>query len=95
LAECFYVLEDYARLKEMMENLPENHKLLPVCQALLLMLADYMSDIIFMTQDIANMFVTVGVCQEAVEAYTKVGWWLLAIDGIVMCASKNIPVRTG
>lgn len=51
LAECYYMLENYAGLKKMMESLPENHKLLP---------------------DIAGMFVTVGMCSEAVEAYTKV-----------------------
>ena len=34
-----------------MENLPENHKLLP---------------------SIAKMFVTVGMCTEAVDAYIKV-----------------------
>ncbi len=30
LAECYYMLEDYVGLQKMMENLPENHKLLPV-----------------------------------------------------------------
>ena len=30
LAECYYMLEDYIGLEKMVENLPENHKLLPV-----------------------------------------------------------------
>ena len=30
LAECYYILEDYAGLEKMVSSLPENHKLLPV-----------------------------------------------------------------
>lgn len=30
LAECYYMLEEYAGLKRMSDSLPENHKLLPV-----------------------------------------------------------------
>jgi hypothetical protein len=30
LAECYYMLEDYAGLEKMVNTLPENHKLLPV-----------------------------------------------------------------
>ena len=30
LAECYYMLEDYAGLRRMMDALPENHRLLPV-----------------------------------------------------------------
>lgn len=30
LAECYYLLEDYAGLEKMVSSLPENHKLLPV-----------------------------------------------------------------
>ena len=33
LAECYYMLEDYIGLEKMVENLPENHKLLPVSLA--------------------------------------------------------------
>ena len=31
LAECYYTLEDYGGLEKMVQALPENHKLLPVC----------------------------------------------------------------
>ena len=34
LAECYYMLEDYVGLEKMMNALPENHKLLPVCYLL-------------------------------------------------------------
>ena len=30
LSECYYMLEDYVGLQKMAENIPENHKLLPV-----------------------------------------------------------------
>jgi hypothetical protein len=33
LAECYYTLEDYGGLEKMVQALPENHKLLPVCHA--------------------------------------------------------------
>ncbi len=59
LAECYYMLEDYMGLKKMMENLPENHKLLP---------------------DIAQMFITVGMCDEATNAYLKCNRIKPAID---------------
>ena len=32
LAECYYQLEDFPGLQKMVTALPENHKLLPVCQ---------------------------------------------------------------
>lgn len=35
LAECYYILEDYAGLEKMVSSLPENHKLLPVCYILI------------------------------------------------------------
>ena len=31
LAECYYTLVDYGGLEKMVQALPENHKLLPVC----------------------------------------------------------------
>lgn len=51
LAECYYMIEDYTGLETLVNNLPENHRLLP---------------------EIAQMFASVGMSQQAVAAYTKV-----------------------
>ncbi|EDO30415.1 predicted protein [Nematostella vectensis] len=50
LAECYYMLEDYAGLETMSSNLPENHPL---------------------HAEIAEMFKTVGMCEQAVASYSK------------------------
>ncbi|KAI0210975.1 WD repeat-containing protein 35 [Lamellibrachia satsuma] len=68
LAECYYMLEDYVGLTQMMMALPENHKLLP---------------------DIAEMFVTVGMCEEAVAAYIKSNKVKSAIDTCVQLNQWN------
>eukprot|EP00057_Strongylocentrotus_purpuratus_P012812 XP_011667286.1 PREDICTED: WD repeat-containing protein 35 isoform X1 [Strongylocentrotus purpuratus] len=59
LAECYYMLEDFAGLNKLSDALPENHLLLP---------------------DIASMFMTVGMCAEAVSAYLKCNEVKKAVD---------------
>jgi WD repeat-containing protein 35 len=51
LAECYYSLEEYDRLEQLADSLPENNPLLT---------------------KLATMFVTVGMCDQAVKAFTKV-----------------------
>lgn len=51
LALCYYNLEDFDSLENLVKTLPETSELLPV---------------------IADQFATVGMCQQAVEAYLKV-----------------------
>ncbi|XP_062523267.1 WD repeat-containing protein 35-like, partial [Corticium candelabrum] len=62
LAECYYMLEDYSGLEQLVRSLPDNHALLST---------------------IGQMFVTVGMCEQAVVAYVKVGQVNKAIDSCV------------
>uniref|UniRef100_A0A3B3BQS7 WD repeat-containing protein 35 n=1 Tax=Oryzias melastigma TaxID=30732 RepID=A0A3B3BQS7_ORYME len=62
LAECYYMLEDYAGLERLTAELPENHKLL---------------------SDIGEMYATVGMCEQAVNAYLKCNQTRAAIDTCV------------
>ncbi|XP_070533961.1 WD repeat-containing protein 35-like isoform X2 [Ptychodera flava] len=71
LAECYYMLEDFAGLQKMVESLPENHRLLP---------------------EVAGMFVTVGMCEQAVEAYLKSNKVKAAIDCCVHLNQWNQAV---
>lgn len=71
LAECYYILEDYAGLEKMVSSLPENHKLLP---------------------DIASMFLTVGMCTQAVDAYIKCNHIKAAIDCCVSLNQWNMAI---
>eukprot|EP01137_Pigoraptor_chileana_P013479 Opistho-2@67034 len=71
LAECYYMLEDYAGLEKMMHSLPENHALLA---------------------DIAEKFATVGLCEQAVSAYSKTGKIKNAIDCCVQLNQWNQAV---
>ncbi|XP_060579333.1 WD repeat-containing protein 35-like [Ruditapes philippinarum] len=71
LAECYYILEDYAGLEKMVSSLPENHKLLP---------------------DIANMFMTVGMCTQAVDAFIKCNHIKAAIDCCVNLNQWNMAI---
>eukprot|EP00051_Salpingoeca_urceolata_P028079 m.484856 g.484856 ORF g.484856 m.484856 type:complete len:1179 (-) comp23570_c0_seq1:94-3630(-) len=65
LAECYYRLEDYRALEEMVFSLPSGSPLL---------------------QEIAQMFATVGLCKQAVDAYTKTG---MIKESIGVCVSLN------
>ncbi|XP_053382408.1 WD repeat-containing protein 35-like isoform X3 [Mercenaria mercenaria] len=71
LAECYYILEDYAGLEKMVSSLPENHKLLP---------------------DIASMFMTVGMCTQAVDAFIKCNHVKAAIDCCVNLNQWNMAI---
>lgn len=71
LAECYYMLEDYSGLENLMHALPENHKLLP---------------------DVAAMFVSVGMCEQAVEAYTKSNKIKKAIDSCIHLNQWNMAI---
>ncbi|XP_059152704.1 WD repeat-containing protein 35-like isoform X2 [Physella acuta] len=72
LAECYYMLEDYTGLQNMINSLPENHKLLP---------------------DIAAMFGSVGMSDQAVEAYTKCNRIKAAIDCCVNLNQWNTAIE--
>ena len=50
LSKCYYLMEDYQKLEELVDNIAENHKALP---------------------EIAKMFTSVGLCEQAVKAYQK------------------------
>lgn len=62
LAECYYMLEDFSGLEQIVHSLPENHPLL---------------------SPIGQMFVTVGMCEQAVAAFMKIGDVQKAIDSCV------------
>ncbi|KAH9492608.1 WD repeat-containing protein 35 [Bulinus truncatus] len=72
LAECYYMLEDYAGLQTMVNSLPENHKLLP---------------------EIATMFGSVGLSEQAVEAFTKCNRVKAAIDCCVHLNQWNTAIE--
>ncbi|KAM9476708.1 WD repeat-containing protein 35 [Clarias gariepinus] len=72
LAECYYMLEDYAGLERLANGLPENHKLLP---------------------DIGQMFVTVGMCEQAVSAYLRCNRPKAAVDACVHLNQWNKAVE--
>uniref|UniRef100_A0A3B3BS72 WD repeat-containing protein 35 n=1 Tax=Oryzias melastigma TaxID=30732 RepID=A0A3B3BS72_ORYME len=72
LAECYYMLEDYAGLERLTAELPENHKLL---------------------SDIGEMYATVGMCEQAVNAYLKCNQTRAAIDTCVHLNQWNKAVE--
>ncbi|ELT97636.1 hypothetical protein CAPTEDRAFT_160931 [Capitella teleta] len=72
LAECYYVLEDYTRLKEMMENLPENHKLLPDIAG--------MFATVGMCQESVEAFTKCQRVKAAIDCCVQLNQWNTAID---------------
>ncbi|XP_021561959.1 WD repeat-containing protein 35 isoform X2 [Carlito syrichta] len=72
LAECYYMLEDYEGLENLVNSLPENHKLLP---------------------EIAQMFVGVGMCEQAVIAFLKCNQPKAAVDTCVHLNQWNKAVK--
>ncbi|RVE56857.1 hypothetical protein OJAV_G00210340 [Oryzias javanicus] len=72
LAECYYMLEDYAGLERLTTELPENHRLL---------------------SDIGEMYATVGMCEQAVNAYLKCNQTRAAIDTCVHLNQWNKAVE--
>ncbi|CAE1311718.1 WDR35 [Acanthosepion pharaonis] len=71
LADCYYILEDFAGLEKMINALPENHELLP---------------------KISAMFVTVGMCDQAVEAFIKCNRVRDAIDCCIHLNQWNMAI---
>lgn len=65
LVECYYKLDDFAALKDLVSTLPPNSSLL---------------------ENIANKFLTVGMAEEAVEAFLRANLVKRAIDS---CVSLN------
>ncbi|XP_048590308.1 WD repeat-containing protein 35-like isoform X2 [Nematostella vectensis] len=72
LAECYYMLEDYAGLETMSSNLPENHPL---------------------HAEIAEMFKTVGMCEQAVASYSKTNKIKEAIDCCVQLNEWDLAIQ--
>ncbi|MBZ3891275.1 WD repeat-containing protein 35, partial [Sciurus carolinensis] len=72
LAECYFMLEDYAGLENLVSSLPENHKLLP---------------------EIAQMFESVGMCEQAVTAFLKCNQPKAAVDTCIHLNQWNKAVE--
>ena len=88
LAQCYYNLEDYDHLEQLTDSLPENNPLLPVNLYDSLQIRAYMYlcshthththtlslslCLSLPLQKLATMFAMVGLCEQAVKAYTKV-----------------------
>ncbi|KAL5040558.1 hypothetical protein RTP6_007573 [Batrachochytrium dendrobatidis] len=72
LAECYYILEDYASLEKIAIGLSENNALL---------------------KSIANKFVLVGLCDQAVAIYVKIGEIASAVNTCVMLNQWNTAVQ--
>ncbi len=70
LADCYYVLEDYTGLEELIHLLPEGDALLTVCSIILMILF----------QSIGDKFTAVGISEHAVSSYLKGGNVKAAID---------------
>lgn len=115
LAECYYMLEDYDGLERLTAELPENHKLLPVSQMVCLSRSNARTFCLGFsvrhpcppslpfstTQEIGQMFATVGMCEQAVKAYIRCNQPKAAVDTCVHLnqvkkpyASENIHTLT-
>jgi hypothetical protein len=79
LVKCYYSLEDYDNLENLVDSLQPDDKLLAV---------------------IGNMFTTVGMGQQAVEAFTKVSGKIFKITFLIIiierwcCATCSLTRRS-
>ncbi|KAJ3204187.1 WD repeat-containing protein 35 [Entophlyctis luteolus] len=87
LIECFYMVEDYDSLEKIIYSLPETSHFLLVRAPF----AEPFQK--FSAQNIAEKFVSVGLCDQAVSAFIKSGDVKSAIDTCVQLHKWNMEVE--
>ncbi|GFS41807.1 WD repeat-containing protein 35 [Trichonephila inaurata madagascariensis] len=72
IAECYYMLEDYAGLERLLNDLPENHKLLPELGS--------MFSSVGMCEQAVSAYVKSNKLNAAIECCTTLNQWKMAIS---------------
>ncbi|GIY66841.1 WD repeat-containing protein 35 [Caerostris extrusa] len=72
IAECYYMLEDYGGLERLLNDLPENHKLLPELGS--------MFSSVGMCEQAVSAYVKCNKLNAAIECCTTLNQWKMAIS---------------